>query len=451
MRLVRTLRRTLMAGFGAALALGLALGAAPAAGSHSFKILHSFCETDCSDGKSPTGTMLMDSSNNLFGTTMKGGEHGGGAAFELVYQPSTGKYHYKRLYNFCAIANCDDGTNPVDEKLVMDTAGNLYGTTEAGGQGLSGVIYRLEPNQAKTRYTYHKIYDFCVRSSGCEDGASPTSGLTYSGAVSGTLYDGVSSLYGSTLGGGKKHDGVVYSFTPAHGDWIQKVLYFFCTTKSGDLDCVDGKLPMGGMVVDKNGNLLGTASQGGHGQVGVVFKLTPTVRGRWVETTPYEFCAVAGCTDGATPQTGVIMDVAGNIFGTTLAGGAVGTGCEAGCGVMFKLTPNGNETQVYTFCSQTDCSDGAAPAGLVMDVSGNIFGATHLGGLDGNGVLYELTAGAETYTALYNVKCGHTGCDKGNNPTGSLVLNSSNVLFGMYSDGGRFGTGGVLFQFTPVQ
>lgn len=424
--------------------------AAPASAAGGFTLLHSFCKQDsCADGGGPTGTLLMDSAHNLYGTTANGGAHGGGTAFELVFIPSTGKYHYKVLYNFCLLSQCADGESPQQEKLIMDTAGNIYGTTSGGGSTKNGTIFRLVPNAAKTRYTLETLYNFCERLSGCEDGSTPNTGLTYAGAASGVLYDGTSTLYGSTIGGGRRHEGVVYSFAPTQhpGEWIQRVLYFFCTT--GGQACSDGRNPTGDMVVDSHGNLIGTTFRGGSGDNGVVYRLTPTTKGHWAESVLYTFCSQANCSDGAGPERGVIIDGAGSIFGTTDFGGNMDAGqCPTGCGVIFKITPNGTESRLYAFCTQTDCADGAKPAGLVMDPGGILYGATQFGGADKNGAIYSFLD--STQAVLYNVKCNHQSeCRNGNTPTGSMVLNSAGDLFGLFFDGGRFGTGGTAFKLTP--
>jgi uncharacterized repeat protein (TIGR03803 family) len=430
-----------------ALAAAALLFTAPASAS-TFKVQHSFCSADqCSDGRIPSGTLLMDSAKNLFGTTSLGGAHDGGTVFELLFQPSSGKYHYKVLYNFCVQANCEDGRAPSDSKLIMDTSGNIYGTTSDGGTAQNGTIFRLVPNGAKTRYTLQTLYNFCERLSGCEDGSIPSGGLTYAGAASGVLYDGTSALYGSTEGGGRHADGTVYSFTPtAHsGQWVQRVLYFFCTRQN----CADGRKPEGGVAVDKNGNLIGTTAFGGNNDNGVVFKLVPTTKGHWAESALYTFCAAEGCADGAVPLTGVIIDGAGTIWGTTSNGGIVVAGqCAQGCGTIFKITPNGTESLAYSFCSQADCADGGVPSGLVMNGAGTIYGATGTGGTGQHGTIFSFADSA--LAALYSVTCRRgVTCRSGAMPTGELVLNAAGDLFGLYQNGGRNNEGGTVFQFTP--
>jgi uncharacterized repeat protein (TIGR03803 family) len=152
----------------------------------------------------------------------------------------------------------------------------------------------------------------------------------------------------------------------------ENVLYSFCARSN----CVDGASPVSGLVFDQNGNMYGTAQYGGaHGDRGngggVVFKLTPQGK----ETVLYSFCAQNNCTDGVTPQAGLVFDPKGNLYGTTYFGGAHGDG------VVFRLTPEGKETVLYSFCAQTNCTDGANPeAGMVFDRKGNLYGTTQFGG-----------------------------------------------------------------------
>ena len=171
---------------------------------------------------------------------------------------------------------------------------------------------------------------------------------------------------------------------------VETVLYSFCA----QTNCADGALPEAAgpsLIVDKRGNLYGTTAAGGAnnisfpGGVGTVFELMPS----GTETLLYSFCAQTNCTDGATPTAGLIMDKAGNLYGTTFHGG--GTSDD---GTVFELTHRGTETVLYSFCAQTDCGDGALPqAGLIMDKAGNLYGTTVQGGANNflGGVVFQLT------------------------------------------------------------
>ena len=149
--------------------------------------------------------------------------------------------------------------------------------------------------------------------------------------------------------------------------FTEQVLYSF----SGG---ADGARPGGGLIMDALGNLYGTTGGGGGFNGGVVFELAPD----GAETVLYSFCQQAGCADGVIPQAGLIMDAAGNLYGTTRDGG---TGGFSAMGTVFILGPDGTQTVLYSFCSQPDCVDGRTPvAGLIVDAAGNLYGTTTFGG-----------------------------------------------------------------------
>ena len=233
----------------------------------------------------------------------------------------------------------------------------------------------------------------------------------------------------------------------------ESVLYSFCAQGGGN--CTDGAIPYAGVVLDQKGNLYGTTAYGGaHNNgtsydagCGVAFKLTP--KGK--ETVLHTFCSRSGCTDGANPYAGVVLDQKGNLYGTTYNGGNLQNG-----GVAFKLTPKGKETVLHTFCSQSDCTDGANPSGIVFDQKGNLYGTTSGGGAYGGGVVFRLTPEGKE-TVLYNF-CARTNCVDGGNPTAGLVIDQRGNLYGTTSLGGAYGSGycsdvqygcGVVFKLTP--
>jgi hypothetical protein len=161
----------------------------------------------------------------------------------------------------------------------------------------------------------------------------------------------------------------------------EQTLYDFCS----QTNCVDGMLPIAGLIMDGAGNLYGTALGGvydGAAGAGTVFQLTPTNTG-WSEKVPYSFCSESNCADGHFPIAGLIMDASGSLYGTTNGGGAC-TYNIRGCGVVFQLRPTGtgwSEQVLYNFCSQSNCVDGQGPnGGLIMDASGNLYGTTAYGG-----------------------------------------------------------------------
>jgi len=181
----------------------------------------------------------------------------------------------------------------------------------------------------------------------------------------------------------------------------ESVLYSFCAHSN----CTDGVSPAAGLAFDQNGNQYGTTFFGGAGEVGVVFKLTP--KGK--ETVLYSFCPhFDNCPDGQLPQAGLVFDQKGNLYGTT---SAAGTHC-GGCGTVFKLTPKGEETVLHSFGVG---SDGFDPrAGLVFDQKGNLYGTTFSGGAHGDGIVFKLTPNGKE-TVLYSF-CGRTNCTDGGIP-----------------------------------
>ncbi len=446
------------------LALALALlgfgAAAPVRAAATFKILKSMCATvddtgNCTDGNTPSGTLVSDNSHNIFGTTQKGGAHGGGTVFELLFNPTTLTYRYKVLYDFCDNTGCADGQTPTNAKLVIDTNGIIYGTTAAGGTSNNGVVFRLTPNETKTHYHFDRIYEFCVEFSACQDGAKATGGLTFAGDATGATYDGIAPLYGSTMLGGRTGTpgGLVFSLTPGTGGGAPTVkqLYKFCRLVNQTTQiCTDGANPVGNMVVDKNGDIWGTAMAGGNAtNSGVMFELVPPLSGQWPETVVYSFCSAANCTDGMAPATGLAVDANGNFYGTTSTGGLTFRKCpDTGCGVLFKVTASGStETTLYSFCKLAKCADGGTPAGVVLDANGNIYGATATGGVHHNGDFYKLNG--TTFTDMYDVKCVNNVCSNGIIPSGALLLNANDDLFGNLLEGGRNGQGGTVFKLSP--
>ena len=415
------------------------------------KVLYVFCAQDsCRDGSHPSGDLIIDSAQALYGTTTMGGQFGAGTVYKIIHNTVTGTHRHIVLYDFCNNIGCADGGQPVAGTLILDTDGSLYGTASmggpTGGTDGAGVVYKLTPNAHHTAYTYSILYNFC-RTGGCTDGMTPTGNLTYAGAASGALYDKTSPLYGSTVGGGGHNAGVVFSLTPQTGGTMKEVpLYFFCS-KGGSNTCSDGKNPNGGIGIDDNGNIGGTTALGGNSNAGLVFRLTPSGKVRWTETVLHAFCAAANCPDGMSPGFGVQIDRFGNIFGTTTAGGNTNAACGAqGCGVAFKIDPNGVLTQLHAFCSDDPCSDGGLPARLTVDTFGNPVGMTRAGGKSGAGTLYQMNNG---FQVLTDFKCKTNKCVLGEAPDGGITADANNNLYGTLSERGR-NNGGSVFTYAPM-
>jgi uncharacterized repeat protein (TIGR03803 family) len=410
------------------LLLSVLLGAA---GAQTENVLNSFCvQGNCTDGSTPYAGLVIDQKGNLYGTTDAGGAYGGGVLFKL-----TPKGKETVLHSFCAHTNCTDGAQPV-AGLIIDQSGNLYGTTYYGGRVNSssclsgrigcGVIFKLTPEGEET-----VLHSFCTENN-CTDGELPLAGL---------VFDQKGNLYGTTDAGGAYGYGVVFKLTP---EGKETVLYSFCAR--GGSSCTDGRHPSAGLFFDQWGNLYGTTEYGGAYGGGIVFKLTP--KGK--ERVLYSFCGhdPPYCTDGVNPLAGVVLDQKGNLYGTTYFGGAYGFG------LVFKVTPKGKETALYSFCPQDPpfCADGSNPlAGLVFDQNGNLYGTTEYGGHAG-GVIFKLTPKGEE-TVLYSF-CGQTNCTDGSTPYAGLVIDQKGNLYGTtYAGGTSSGCNGygcgVVFKVTP--
>jgi uncharacterized repeat protein (TIGR03803 family) len=420
-----------------------------AAAQYKLKTLYSFCPVDgCADGDGPNSPPLRDPNGNLYVVTAVGGDHGYGAILEL--SPNGRKWRPRVLYSF----DGTNGGIPY-AGVIMDVTGSLYGTTDSGGLHGGGVVYKLTPNAEHKKWKVRTLYNFCSEGgSACSDGTYPHAGLTYAGASSGALYDGTSSLYGvTTFGGTGNNGGVAFELKPAGARWKENVLYSFCSVNG--LTCSDGVTPVGGLLADPYGNLFGTTEyKGDGGSGGTVFELTRSGK-TWTLATLYSFCTELNCPDGSAPEAGVVMDASGNLYGTAPYGGTSNSDCYGyfsfgGCGVAFELTSDGTETILRNFCQDAKCTDGSRPySSLTMDGAGNLFGATLYGGSGmtdgygtGSGVVFSLNP---TFGVLYSF-CSQTNCADGAYPNGVTPDGAGN-LFGTTGGGGKYGKG-TIFELT---
>src|ERR1043165_634367 len=278
-------------------------------------------------------------------------------------------------------------------------------------------------------------------------GTAPTGGLAYQGASTGVPYDGVSPLYGTTPDGGADAAGTVCEMDPNGGQWTEKVLYSFCS--QGGNKCTDGRTP-NGVTMDAAGNIFGSTFEGGNDfegvGAGVAYELS-SQGGAWTEITLYHFCSPQNCTDGALPPGPLGLVSPGRLFGTTAAGGGSCKPDAGGCGVVFKIVPNGVDSQeavLHMFCAKKDCNDGRAPfAGPFLDSAGNLFGTTIYGGRNGSdanggGVAFEIADG--TFKVLHSF-CALANCADGEHPAANLIMNASGKVLGTASVAGAFGNG----------
>lgn len=413
-------------------------GAAPknqqqAQDSYTYSVLYNFCsQPDCADGDEPFASLIKDASGNFYGTTSMGGANTGcspyrcGTVFKL---DSSGNYSV--LYSFCAQANCADGEQPY-AGLFEDSSGNLYGTTQYGGTGLGGTVFKLDPGGH-----YSVLYNFCSQTN-CADGGEPFAGL---------IEDASGNFYGTTNRGGATNPncpypsgcGTVFRLDRAGNE---TVLYSFCS----QANCADGYLPYAGLIEDASGNFYGTTFLGGSSGGGVIFKLDSA--GNY--TVVYTFCSQVNCTDGYYPYAGLIQDPSGNLYGTTYSGGNTNGGVGIGGGTVFKLDKAGNYTVLHTFCTQLNCTDGGnSEASVIRDSSGNLYGTTTLGGPPGasGGTIFKIDS-AGNYSNLY-IFCAQPECTDGYQPYASLIQDASGNLFGTtYFGGSNTGTAlsGVIFK-----
>jgi len=273
-------------------------------GSWNERVLYDF---DDADGADPAG-IVADNFGNLFVSVTNGGIFNAGLIFGLIAVSFDGHYP-SDTYSFHGGL---DGSG-VYGALILDRAGNLYGTTAGGGYGKAGTVFKLTRSSPQWDKTILHTFQ------GSDDGAYPWLGLAF---------DGAGNLYGTTLYGGSANFGTVYRLTPTpDGNWNENVIYAF---QGG----TDGQWPYGSVAVDGAGNVYGTTSFGGLGSsaYGTVFRLTPSGDGQWTKTILHTFSG----PDGAFPDAGLTLDSEGNLYGTTNEGGAYQF--QNG-GVVFEITP----------------------------------------------------------------------------------------------------------------
>jgi len=302
-----------------------------------YQVLYTF--EGGADGANPWSGLLRDSAGNLYGTTEAGGTAGYGTVFR--FSPSGDK---TVLYNF---QGGTDGSYPFGE-LITDGKGNLYGTTYRGGPADCGTVFKLSKSGETVLYSFK----------GGADGQNPYSGL---------VRDSAGHLYGTTFGNGLTSYGTVFRVSPAGKE---TVLHTF----TGG---ADGGFPYyGSLVLDPATGLYGTTSFGGaYNYFGTVFKVDKT--GQY--SVIYSF---TGGADGGQPNTSLIRDAAGNLYGVTIGGGAFYHG------TIFKVDKNGNESVLYSFAGGTDPASPDAP--LFRDAAGNLYGASAGGGDYGQGTVFKL-------------------------------------------------------------
>ena len=397
-------------------------------------ILHNFGDNG-TDGVDPRGGLILDAAGNLYGTTMALGPANEGIVFELMPMAG-GTWKEIELHAF---GHGKDGQIPV-ASLVFDAAGNLYGTTALGGAYNAGTVFELSP-QSNGSWKETILHSF---NPARKDGVQPGCPL---------VFDPSGNLYGTTGGGGAYGTtytgGIVFELSPQpNGNWTETILHNF------NPNTTDGSDPgEGGVVLDASGNLYGTTVEGGayacnsYVNCGTVFELTPKLGGGWAERILHNF--QDNGADGYWPGTGVIFDQAGNLTGTTSMGGAHGE--YYGGGVVFELTPAAGgswaETIVYSF-DPSNGIDGYSPNSVTMGANGNLYGTTVQGGSGLYGMVYELTpktGGGWTEDILHSF--AENGTD-GYEPESGVVVDANDNVYGTTYLGGTH-EGGIVFEITP--
>jgi uncharacterized repeat protein (TIGR03803 family) len=325
-----------------------------------------------------------------------------------------------QIYSF---AGGNDGEY-TDTELVMDSAGNLYGTSVQGGTHSSGTVFQLSPSGSG--WTHTVLYNF----TGGADGGEPYKGVTLDaqGNLVGTAVTGGS---GSCEGG----CGVVFKLTNSGGVWTQSVIHAFT---GGN----DGSGPGSPVAFDKHGNIYGTTPTGGAKGFGVVYEIRPGASGSWNLSVIHTFTGGVDGLGGSASR--LLLDAVGNVYGVCTVGGT------KGFGNVYELSrSSGGKWQLTTLYSFQDQPDGASPyGGLIFDKSGNLYGTTYYAGANDLGTVYKLTRsnGAWTESVLYSFKGGTDG----DAPISTLASDAKGNLYGTTSDGGAAGcTCGTIFRLAP--
>ena len=358
--------------------------------------LSALASFDGTDGANPQAGLIADAAGNLYGTAPNGGAAGDGAVFEVA----SGSGAITTLASFDS--NGADGTNPNSE-LVMDAVGNLYGTTEDGGANGEGTVFEL----AKGSGTATTLASFNET-----NGAGPTGGL---------VMDAAGNFYGTAESGGANGVGTVFELAKGSG----------AITVLANFDGTTGASPTGGLIADAAGNLYGTTTFGGANDEGAVFEVA---KGSGAITVLASFDG----TDGASPSNQLLADAAGDLFGTASVGGANGSG------TVFEVAKgSGTATALATF----DGDDGSVPnSGLVIDAAGNLYGTASQGGAANQGNVFEVAAGSGAITVLASFD-GTNGMA----PGADLYRDAAGNLYGTARSGGDANSDGTVFELSGSQ
>ncbi len=425
-----------VAALAASLIFMAVVGVGPRAQAQTFQVIHNF--TGGAGGYFPSTGVSLDRAGNLYGTAGYGGNYASGCNDEgtqtgcgVVFKMS----HHGTGWIFNVLSSFDgaNGYNP-EQLITVAPDGSLYGSTLWGGPGHCdgfgpgcGTIFRLQPPATFCRSVScpwnisnpHQLL-------GAPDGAFPQTG--------GLTMDSAGNLYGTTHGGGDHDGGTVFELTPTANGWTMSVIHSF----GGP----DGAFPEGGVVFDNAGNLYGVTTEGGTNSLGVAYQMTRTQSG-WTEQVLHSFTYQ---TDGAFPNGNPVIDASGNVYGETDSYG------PNGGGTVWKLSSGNGGWSFSVLYAFTGATGGGPFGGLLLDQAGNLYGTTIYVGAHGYGSVFQLSPvdGGWRYTSLYDF----TGGSDGGLPYSSVSMDSSGNLFGVTEVGGTSqncgGVGcGTVWKITP--
>jgi len=372
--------------------LALVMMAALPVQGQTLTLLYSFCsQPNCSDGIEPTDALTPDGAGGFYGTAAYGGQ-GYGVIFNLSPN-GDGGWNYTVLYTFTGEG---DGAYPIDKALVLDSKGNLYGTT------YTGQVFELSPTG--TGWTESVLYDV---------GGQPQGGV---------IMDQAGNFYGTTSIGGPGGNGGVFELSPSGSGWTEQMIYDF-----------EGSGSSTSLTMNAAGDIFGTTNS-------TLFELSPNGNGGWTSRVLYTFCVDP--TDGCGPSTPV-LDGAGNLYVTTGAG-------LYGSGAVYEVSPgkeNWTAKLLHAF-EPANGTDGCAPwTGVVLDGAGNIYGTTGGCGKSECGTVWELAVPVSTIGYREKVLWSFNWSD-GDQPDSTLILDKAGNLYGTTVRGGANGEG-VVFELTP--
>jgi len=383
-------------------ALVITLALCPSARSQTFTTVVNLNGTD----GEYASALAQATDGNYYGAVSVGGTNNGGAIFQF-----TAGGNLTDTYSFCSLPNCADGYDPTAAP-ILGSDGILYGTTSAGGvangggASQAGTVFKMTLGGKLAN-----LYSFCPKS-GCFDGSGPV----------GLVQASNSNFYGATASGGKFGEGTLFELTSTGGF---KLMYTFCSREN----CADGSLPRSAPMQASNGNFYGTTQLGGSHNDGVVYEITPTGSYKVL----YNFCAQVNCSDGQYPMSAVVQDSAGNLFGTAFYGGAYGDG------VVYEITPKNQYVVLYSF---NGIDGGSSYAALTLANDGNLYGTSVISNNNWNeGNIFKVTPQGE-YTSLYSF-CNYGTCT-GYAPMTTLLEATNGTLYGATTYGGAYNYGTVF-------